>query len=263
MPVPATRKRTPSASPKHRGPGPPLTELDLHRYSRHLLLPEVGEKGQRRLKASSVLIVGAGGLGAPAALYLAAAGVGVIGISEFDRVDLSNLQRQVLYGTSDVGRPKLDAAEDRLRDLNPTVQVRRHDGGLDPENVQGIVRDYDVVLDGTDNFPARYLINDACVAVGRPDVFGSVYRFEGQVSVFHPPKGPCYRCLFPEPPPPEASPSCGEAGVLGVLPGARRGPAGHGIAQASARSRPTPHRSAAPPRRARDEVQGARGHQGP
>jgi sulfur-carrier protein adenylyltransferase/sulfurtransferase len=219
VPAPGPGARNGRGPPRKREANPPLTELELHRYSRHLLLPEVGEEGQRRLKASSVLIVGAGGLGAPAALYLAAAGVGVLGIAEFDRVDLSNLQRQVLYGSRDVGRPKLDAAEARLGDLNPSVKVQRHDGGLDPENVERIVRNYDVVIDGTDNFPARYLINDACVSVGRPDVFGSVYRFEGQVSVFQPPKGPCYRCLFPEPPPPEASPSCGEAGVLGVLPG--------------------------------------------
>ncbi|MCI4358217.1 MAG: molybdopterin-synthase adenylyltransferase MoeB [Thermoplasmata archaeon] len=196
-----------------------MSESELRRYSRHLLLPEVGAEGQRRLKHGKALIVGAGGLGSPSSLYLAAAGVGVVGLVDFDRVAESNLQRQVLYGTSDVGRPKLEAAEDRLKDLNPGVRVVRHDAELTATNALDIVAQYDVVLDGTDNYPARYLVNDACVVLGKPDVFGSVYRFEGQVSVFHAPQGPCYRCLFPEPPPPEAAPSCAEAGVLGVLPG--------------------------------------------
>ncbi len=198
---------------------PALSAEDRRRYSRHLALPQVGELGQRRLKAGRVLLVGTGGLGAPAALYLAAAGVGTIGLVDSDQVDESNLQRQVLYSSSDVGRPKLDAAGDRLASLNPLVRIVRHDAELDPSNALSILRGYDVVVDGTDNFPARYLINDACVDLGIPDVFGSVYRFEGQVSVFHPPNGPCYRCLFPEPPPAEAVPSCAEGGVLGALPG--------------------------------------------
>lgn len=189
------------------------------RYGRHLVIPEVGEAGQARLKAGSALVVGAGGLGSPVLLYLAAAGVGRIGIVEFDRVDASNLQRQVIYGTSDVGRTKLDAALARLRDVNPLVTVEPHEVRLNATNVIDLVSRYDVVLDGTDNFATRYLVNDACVMTKRPNVYASVFRFEGQVSVFATANGPCYRCLHPEPPPPGVIPGCSEAGVLGVLPG--------------------------------------------
>ncbi len=198
---------------------PELTDEERIRYGRHLALPDVGLEGQRRLKAARALIVGTGGLGAPAALYLAAAGVGTIGLVDFDRVEASNLQRQVLFATADIGRSKLDASTERLRALNPNVTLVRHEGELDAGNILDVLASYDILLDGTDNFPSRYLINDACVRLGRPDVFGSVYRFEGQVSVFAPPAGPCYRCLFPEPPPAEAVPSCAEGGVLGLLPG--------------------------------------------
>ena len=199
--------------------GPPLTRDQMRRYSRHLLLPEVGVKGQRRLLASKVLLVGAGGLGSPAALYLAAAGVGEIGLVDFDKVEASNLQRQVMYGTRDIGRPKLEAARDRLTDLNPDVAVRTYEQHLSSENALEILRPYDVILDGTDNFPTRYLVNDASVLLGKPNVYGSIYRFEGQASVFDARRGPCYRCLYPEPPPPGLVPSCAEGGVLGVLPG--------------------------------------------
>jgi sulfur-carrier protein adenylyltransferase/sulfurtransferase len=198
---------------------PPLSREELIRYSRHLLLPEVGLAGQKKLRSSKVLLVGTGGLGSPAALYLAAAGVGEIGLVDFDRVDGSNLQRQVIYATSDVGRPKTSAAAERLRALNPEIRVVEHEVHLSSENALETLRPYDVVIDGTDNFPTRYLVNDACVLLGKPDVYGSIYRFEGQASVFDARKGPCYRCLFPEPPPPDAVPSCAEAGVLGVLPG--------------------------------------------
>ncbi|HEY6237630.1 MAG TPA: molybdopterin-synthase adenylyltransferase MoeB [Thermoplasmata archaeon] len=198
---------------------PPFDRDELRRYSRHLVLPEVGARGQRRLRSSKVLLVGGGGLGSPAALYLTAAGVGEIGIVDFDRVELSNLQRQVLYGTSDVGRPKPEAAERRLSDLNPHVAVRPILERLTSENALDVMRPFDVVLDGSDNFATRYLVNDACVLLGKPDVYGSVYRFEGQVSVFDGRRGPCYRCLYPEPPPPDSVPSCAEGGVLGVLPG--------------------------------------------
>ncbi len=192
---------------------------ELRRYSRHLLLPEVGVAGQRALRRAKVLLVGTGGLGAPAALYLAAAGVGELGLVDFDRVELSNLQRQVLYATTDVGRPKLEAARERLEGLNPGVKVVAHEGPLTSANALDLFAPYDVVLDGTDNFPTRYLVNDASVLLGKPNVYGSIYRFEGQVSVFDARKGPCYRCLYPEPPPPDLVPSCAEAGVLGVLPG--------------------------------------------
>jgi sulfur-carrier protein adenylyltransferase/sulfurtransferase len=190
------------------------------RYSRHLLLPEVGEAGQRRLKEAGVLLIGAGGLGSPLALYLAAAGVGRLGLVDFDAVDLSNLQRQVLHGTSDVGRPKLDSARDRIREVNPHVQLDLYPVRLTRHNAKAICQSYDVVVDGTDNFATRYLVNDVAVLLGKPNVYGSIYRFEGQVSVFHPASGgPCYRCLYPEPPPAALAPSCAEAGVLGVLPG--------------------------------------------
>jgi molybdopterin/thiamine biosynthesis adenylyltransferase/rhodanese-related sulfurtransferase len=195
-----------------------LTPEELNRYSRHLVLDEVGLQGQQRLKDAAVLVVGAGGLGAPAALYLAAAGVGRLGLVDFDTVDVSNLQRQVLFGTRDAGRAKTAVARDRLKDLNPRVSVVTHEIRLSSGNAMGIVGDYDVVVDGSDNFATKYLINDACVLSGRPDVYGSVLRFEGQASVFAA-GGPCYRCLYPEPPPPGAVPSCADAGVLGVLPG--------------------------------------------
>jgi adenylyltransferase/sulfurtransferase len=198
---------------------PPLKPEELLRYGRHLILPEVGLDGQRRLKASSALIVGAGGLGSPLALYLAAAGVGRIGLVDFDAVDASNLQRQVLHGTSWIGRPKLDSARARLGDLNPDVRVETHAVRLDSGNALEILGRYDVVVDGTDNFPTRYLVNDACVLLGKANVYGSIFRFEGQASVFDAARGPCYRCLYPEPPPPGLVPSCAEGGVLGVLPG--------------------------------------------
>ena len=195
-----------------------LSPDELQRYHRHLILPDVGEEGQRRLKAARVLLVGAGGLGSPAALYLAAAGVGELGIVDADDVESSNLQRQVLHGTGDVGNAKVDSARERLRDLNPHVRVTTYHTRLTSANALEIIREYDVVVDGSDNFPTRYLINDACVLLGKPDVYGSVLRFDGQASVLGG-SGPCYRCLFPEPPPPEFAPSCSEAGVLGVLPG--------------------------------------------
>ncbi|HKT09718.1 MAG TPA: molybdopterin-synthase adenylyltransferase MoeB [Gemmatimonadaceae bacterium] len=198
---------------------PELSTEELQRYSRHLLLPEVGLEGQRRLKAGRVLLVGAGGLGSPLGLYLAAAGVGHLGIVDFDVVDVTNLQRQVLHGTRDVGRPKLDSARDRLLDINPHTDIETYETRLTSDNALEIVREYDVVVDGTDNFPTRYLVNDACVLTGRPNVYGSIFRFEGQASVFATPDGPCYRCLFREPPPPGLVPSCAEGGVLGVLPG--------------------------------------------
>jgi len=191
----------------------------LERYKRHLLLDGVGVEGQEQLLASSVLLIGAGGLGSPAALYLAAAGVGRLGLADFDRVDASNLQRQVLYGTRDVGRSKVEVARERLNALNPDVDVRTHPVKLEAANAREILADYDVVLDGTDTFPSRYLTSDLCVWLGKPLVYGSVMRFEGQVGVFDARRGPCYRCLFPEPPPPELAPNCAEAGVLGVLPG--------------------------------------------
>jgi adenylyltransferase/sulfurtransferase len=209
---------TPPAADPHAAL-PELTPAELRRYGRHLVIPEVGEEGQRRLKAARVLLVGAGGLGSPLALYLAAAGVGRLGVVEFDRVDESNLQRQVLFGSEDVGRPKLAAASERLRAVNPHVEVVPYAERLGAGNALELVGGYDVVADGSDNFATRYLVNDACVRLGKPDVWGAVQRFEGQVSVFWAPRGPCYRCLFPEPPPAGVVPSCAEAGVLGVLPG--------------------------------------------
>jgi len=198
---------------------PSLTPQETLRYSRHLLLPEVGLEGQRRLKAARVLLIGAGGLGSPAALYLAAAGVGTIGLVDFDAVDLSNLQRQVLHGTAAVGRPKLDSATARLRDLNPAVTVEPFPVRLSSANAMEILGRFDVIVDGSDNFPTRYLVNDACVLLGKPLVYGSIFRFDGQVSVFDATRGPCYRCLYADPPPPGLVPSCAEGGVLGVLPG--------------------------------------------
>ncbi|MDZ4700459.1 MAG: molybdopterin-synthase adenylyltransferase MoeB [Rhodothermales bacterium] len=196
-----------------------LTRDERERYSRHIILPDVGEAGQEKLKAASVLLIGAGGLGAPLALYLAAAGVGRIGLVDFDTIDATNLQRQVLYGQKDIGRPKLEAAAERLADLNPYIQIDLHNTPLTSANALDLIRGYDVVADGTDNFPTRYLVNDACVLTGTPNAYGSIFRFEGQVSVFAAPGGPCYRCVFPEPPPPGLVPSCAEGGVLGVLPG--------------------------------------------
>ena len=192
---------------------------EIQRYSRHLIMPEVTLEGQKRLKAARVLCIGAGGLGSPLTLYLAAAGVGTIGVVEFDTVDLSNIQRQILYSTSDVGRPKLEAAAERLRALNPEIQINPHNLRLSSANVLDLFAQYDIIADGTDNFPTRYLVNDASVLTGKPNVYGSIFRFDGQVSVFGAADGPCYRCLFPEPPPPGLVPSCAEGGVLGVLPG--------------------------------------------
>lgn len=196
-----------------------LSHDEIKRYSRHLILPEVGLEGQKRLKASKVLMVGAGGLGSPLGLYLTAAGVGTLGIVDFDVVDHSNLQRQILHGTPDVGRPKLQSATDRLKAMNPHVNVVGYETMLTSENALEIFRDYDVIVDGTDNFATRYLVNDACVLLGKPNVYGSIFRFEGQASVFWAEKGPCYRCLYEEPPPPGLVPSCAEGGVLGILPG--------------------------------------------
>jgi molybdopterin/thiamine biosynthesis adenylyltransferase/rhodanese-related sulfurtransferase len=196
-----------------------LTRDELARYSRHLILPDVGVEGQQRLKNARVLLVGAGGLGSPLALYLSAAGVGTLGIVDFDKVDVTNLQRQVVHGTADVGRSKLDSAADRIADINPYVHVDRFETRLTSENALEIIREFDIVVDGTDNFATRYLVNDACVILGKPNVYGSIFRFEGQASVLATPDGPCYRCLFREPPPPGLVPSCAEGGVLGVLPG--------------------------------------------
>jgi len=198
---------------------PTLSPEEMARYSRHLILPEVGLDGQRRLKGARVLLVGAGGLGAPLGMYLAAAGVGTIGLVDFDVVDHSNLQRQVIHGTKDVGRKKLDSARETIEDINPNVRVEPHETRLDSSNALEILADYDVVIDGTDNFPTRYLVNDACILLGKPNVYGSIYRFEGQLSLFGAPGGPCYRCLYPDPPPPGLVPSCAEGGVVGILPG--------------------------------------------
>jgi sulfur-carrier protein adenylyltransferase/sulfurtransferase len=198
---------------------PTLTNDEINRYSRHLIMPEVGVEGQRKLKAAKVLCIGAGGLGSPVAMYLAAAGVGRLGIVDFDTVDFSNLQRQILHGTPDVGRSKLASAKDRLNALNPNVQVDTYETALSSQNALQIFEPYDIVVDGTDNFPTRYLVNDACVLLGKPNAYGSIFRFEGQASVFATKGGPCYRCLYPEPPPPGLVPSCAEGGVLGVLPG--------------------------------------------
>jgi adenylyltransferase/sulfurtransferase len=198
---------------------PELSTDELSRYSRHLILPEVGMEGQRRLKAAKVLCVGTGGLGSPLAFYLAAAGIGTLGLVDFDVVDASNLQRQIIHFTKDVGRKKLDSAEEKLKALNPALNVVKHETMLTSANALEILKDYDVVADGTDNFPTRYLVNDACVLLGKPNAYGSIFRFEGQCSVFAAENGPCYRCLYPEPPPPGLVPSCAEGGVLGILPG--------------------------------------------
>ncbi len=200
-------------------PLPELTTDDLSRYSRHLILPEVGMEGQRKLKAARVLCVGTGGLGSPLALYLAAAGIGTLGLVDFDVVDASNLQRQIIHSTRDIGRKKLDSAAEKLIALNPALNVVKHETMLSSANALEILKDYDIVADGTDNFPTRYLVNDACVLLGKPNAYGSIFRFEGQASVFATREGPCYRCLYPEPPPPGLVPSCAEGGVLGILPG--------------------------------------------
>src|SRR2546425_2625118 len=200
---------------------PPVTlsKEEILRYSRHLIMPEVGMEGQLKLKSAKVLLIGTGGLGAPLGLYLTAAGVGRIGLVDFDVVDYTNLQRQVIHGTKDVGRKKLDSAADSMLDINPFVTIDRHEVAITSENAFDIIRDYDIVVDGTDNFPTRYLVNDACVLLGKPNVYGSIFRFEGQATVFAYQDGPCYRCLYPEPPPPGLVPSCAEGGVLGILPG--------------------------------------------
>jgi sulfur-carrier protein adenylyltransferase/sulfurtransferase len=200
-------------------PLPELSTDDLSRYSRHLLLPEVGMEGQQKLKAAKVLCVGTGGLGSPLAFYLAAAGIGKLGLVDFDVVDVSNLQRQIIHSTKDIGRKKLDSAAEKLTALNPTLRVVKHETMLSSTNAFDILKDYDIIADGTDNFPTRYLVNDACVLLGKPNVYGSIFRFEGQASVFATAEGPCYRCLYPEPPPPGLVPSCAEGGVLGILPG--------------------------------------------
>jgi sulfur-carrier protein adenylyltransferase/sulfurtransferase len=196
-----------------------LSHSEIMRYSRHLLIPEVGLEGQRKLKAASILVIGTGGLGSPVALYLAAAGVGCIGLVDYDVVDFSNLQRQVIHGTSTLGTLKVESARQKMLDLNPDIEVKVYNEPFTSENAMGIARDYDVIIDGTDNFPTRYLTNDVCVLLGKPNVYGSIFRFDGQASVFDPRQGPCYRCLFPEPPPPGLVPSCAEGGVLGILPG--------------------------------------------
>ena len=211
-------------SPNPMSPNPAESEAvtlsndEIQRYSRHLILPEVGMEGQLKLKQAKVLMIGAGGLGAPLGLYLAAAGIGKIGMVDFDVVEMSNLQRQVIHGTADIGRPKLDSAADRMADINPYLEIVKYNTRLSSENALDIFKDYDIVVDGTDNFPTRYLVNDACVLLGKPNAYGSIFRFEGQATVFGYQDGPCYRCLYPEPPPPGLVPSCAEGGVLGILP---------------------------------------------
>jgi len=200
-------------------PGMPLSHNEILRYSRHLLMPEVGLEGQQKLKASSVLVIGTGGLGSPVAMYLAAAGVGRLGLVDYDEVDFTNLQRQIIHGTAGLGQRKVVSARDRLLDINPSIQVDVYDEPFTSDNALRIAEPYDLIVDGTDNFPTRYLVNDVCVMTGKPNVYGSIFRFEGQVSVFWAERGPCYRCLFPEPPPPGLVPSCAEGGVFGVLPG--------------------------------------------
>ena len=211
----ATKVQTPAGVK----PAENLTNEEILRYSRHLIMPEVGMEGQLKLKRAKVLLIGTGGLGAPLGLYLAAAGVGRLGLVDFDVVDFTNLQRQVTFGSSDVGKPKSEAARARLSNLNPDIQVQAFETKLTSENALELFKDFDIIVDGTDNFPTRYLVNDACVLLGKPNVYGSIFRFEGQVTIFGMPGGPCYRCLYPEPPPPGLVPSCAEGGVLGVLPG--------------------------------------------
>src|ERR1700677_4715210 len=196
-----------------------LTPQEIQRYARHLIMPEVAMEGQKRLKAARVLCIGTGGLGSPLSLYLAAAGVGTLGLVDFDIVDVSNLQRQIIHFTNDVGRPKIASAEEKLTAINPELKIVRHEHAVDSSNALAIFADYDVIVDGTDNFPTRYLVNDACVLLGKPNVYGSIFRFDGHASAFYAPQGPCYRCLYPEPPPPDLVPNCAEGGVLGILPG--------------------------------------------
>jgi molybdopterin/thiamine biosynthesis adenylyltransferase/rhodanese-related sulfurtransferase len=214
-----TKPEISGAAPPAAQPPVALSKEEVLRYSRHLIMPEVGMEGQLKLKQAKVLCIGTGGLGAPLGLYLAAAGVGRIGLVDFDTVDSTNLQRQILFSTSDVGRPKIAAAADRLRGLNPDIQIDTYDTRLTSDNALDLFKDYDIIVDGTDNFPTRYLVNDACILLGKTNVYGSIFRFEGQITVFGAPGGPCYRCLYPEPPPPGLVPSCAEGGVLGVLPG--------------------------------------------
>jgi len=214
----ATKSDIPAAQPQAKAAAT-LSKEEIQRYSRHLIMPEVGMDGQLKLKQAKVLCIGTGGLGAPLGLYLAAAGVGRIGLVDFDTVDSTNLQRQILFSTQDVGRPKIAAAADRLRGLNPDIQIDTFETRLTSENALELFKDYDIIVDGTDNFPTRYLVNDACILLGKPNVYGSIFRFEGQITVFGHPGGPCYRCLYLEPPPPGLVPSCAEGGVLGVLPG--------------------------------------------
>ena len=196
-----------------------LTAPEIQRYARHLIMPEVAIAGQKRLKAARVLCIGTGGLGSPLSLYLAAAGVGTLGLADFDVVDVSNLQRQIIHFTGDVGRPKITSAEEKLKAINPELTILRHEQAVDSASALELFAGYDVIVDGTDNFPTRYLVNDACVLLGKPNVYGSIFRFDGQATVFFPPHGPCYRCLYPEPPPPDLVPNCAEGGVLGILPG--------------------------------------------
>jgi sulfur-carrier protein adenylyltransferase/sulfurtransferase len=196
-----------------------LDPAQVQRYARHLIMPEVAMEGQKRLKAAKVLCIGTGGLGSPLSFYLAAAGVGTLGLADFDVVDVSNLQRQIIHFTSDVGRPKIDSAREKLEALNPDLNIVTHEHTIDSSNALELFAGYDVIVDGTDNFPTRYLVNDACVLLGKPNVYGSIFRFDGQATVFFPPQGPCYRCLYPEPPPPDLVPNCAEGGVLGILPG--------------------------------------------
>ena len=212
--------RQPLVVPSSPNGAAELSNEEIARYSRHLIMPEVALDGQKKLKSARVLTIGAGGLGSPLALYLAAAGVGTLGVVDFDVVDESNLQRQIIHGTSDIGRPKMESARERIEDINPNVRVEAYEEALASENALEIFKDFDVVVDGTDNFPTRYLVNDACVLLDKPNVYGSIFRFEGQASVFYAEEGPCYRCLYPEPPPPGLVPSCAEGGVLGILPGA-------------------------------------------
>ena len=214
----ATKVEVPTNTQPNNDPNR-LSKEEILRYSRHLIMPEVGMEGQLKIKQAKVLCIGTGGLGAPLGLYLAAAGVGRLGLVDFDVVDSTNLQRQVLFGTKDVGTPKTEAAANRLRDLNPDIQIDTFETQLTSANAFELFKDYDIIVDGTDNFPTRYLVNDACVIMGKPNVYGSIFRFEGQITVFGAPGGPCYRCLYPEPPPPGLVPSCAEGGVLGVLPG--------------------------------------------
>ena len=251
------------ADPRGAAASPGLDQMQIQRYSRHLIMPEVGMEGQKKLRRARVLVVGAGGLGSPALSYLAAAGVGTLGIVDFDTVDLTNLQRQIIYTTADVGRSKLEVAARRIRGMNPDVQVMTHEARLTSENALQIMEGYDLVVDGTDNFPTRYLVNDACVMLGIPNVYGSIFRFDGQASVFCLPEGPCYRCVYPEPPPPGLVPSCAEGGVLGVLPGNHRHHPGHRGREAHPGQGRIPSRPAARCRCNEDALQGAQAQKGP